>query len=243
VCIAYFENHKPYRDNLECTCIMKITIGTLTFKTQTECEKYTRSILTDLGITDCVKIKNEEYFNFLFLLCKRHPRHHDKLNKFVDFKISQDALNKRGLALTIINNDDTNTEISWRICVTGKGKSSKTLFHSALRQCISYQIKDFKNASDLSFCRECRCSLHDKTIHIDHDVVQFIQLVENFMNKETIIIPIEYDKKDVTFQPLFKDNDKWIGDLFELYHLEHATLRVLCETCNLTRKKYITKNK
>jgi hypothetical protein len=218
----------------------QIIIGNKTFKTQTECEKYTRSILTELGITDSVKIKNEEYFNFLILLCRRHPHHIDKLNKFVDFQIYQDSLNKRGLALNIVNNDNTYTEISWRICVTGISKSSKTLFNSALRQCISYQIKEFRDASDLSYCRECKCSLDNKTPHIDHDEIQFIKLVEDFMelNKETIIMPIEYDKKDITYETLFKDEDAWIGNLFKPYHLQHATLRVLCETCNLTRKKY-----
>ena len=218
----------------------QIIIGNKTFKTQTECENYTRSILTELGITDSVKIKNEEYFKFLFLLCKRHPHHIDKLNKFVDFQIYQDALNKKALALNIINNDKTYTEISWRICVTGTGKSSKTLFNSALRYCITYQIKEFRDASDLSYCRECNCFLIDKTIHIDHYETQFIKLVEDFMelNKETIIMPSEYNKKELTFETKFKDEDIWIGKLFEQYHSENATLRVLCETCNLTRKKY-----
>ena len=93
----------------------KIIIGNKIFKTQTECEKYTRSILTELGITDSVKNKNEEYFNYLILLCRRHPHHIHKLNKFVDFKIYQDTLNKRALALTIVNRDNTYTEISWKI--------------------------------------------------------------------------------------------------------------------------------
>ena len=218
----------------------QIIIGNKIFLTQTECEKYTRSILTELGITDSVKIKNEEYFNFLILLCKRHPRHLDKLNKIVDFQIYQDVLNKRGLALNIVNNDNTYTEISWKKCVTGTGKSPKTLFNSALRQCISYQIKEFRDASDLSYCRECNCFLIDKTIHIDHHEIQFIKLVEDFLeiNKETIIIPIEYNKKNITFETLFKEKDMWIGKLFEPYHLQNATLRVLCETCNLTREKY-----
>lgn len=218
----------------------QIIIGNKIFKTQTDCEKYTRSILTELGITNSVINQNEEYFNFLTLLCKRHPHHINKLNKFVDFQIYQDSLNKRGLVLNIVNNDNTYTEISWRICVTGIDKSSKTLFNSALRQCISYQIKEFRDASDLSYCRECNDSLYDKIVHIDHHEIQFIKLVEDFMelNKETIIMPIEYNKKKITFETLFKDEDLWIGKLFEHYHLQHSTLRVLCETCNLTRKKY-----
>ena len=216
----------------------QIIIGNKIFKTQTECEKYTRTILTELGITNSVKNKNEEYFNFLFLLCKRHPNYIDKLNKFIDFQIYQDYMNKQGLALNIINNDNTKTEISWKICVTGIGKSSKTLFNSALRQCISYQIKDFKDISDLSYCRICNCSLDNKILHIDHHEIQFIKLVEDFIELNQLIIPTKYNKKDITFEPLFKDEDIWIGNLFKSYHLQHASLRILCSTCNLTREKY-----
>ena len=217
----------------------QIIIGHKIFKTQSECETYARSILTELGITESVKLKSEEHFNFLILLCQRHPYHNEKLNKMVDFKINQSALNKRGLELNIVNNDNTQTEISWRICVRGTGKSSKTLFNSALRQCISYQIQEFRDTSDLSYCRECNCSLHDKIQHIDHHEIQFIKLVEDFMElNKNIIMPLEYNKKDLTFETLFKVEDEWIGKLFEPYHLQYATLRVLCETCNLTREKY-----
>lgn len=219
----------------------QIIIGNMIFKTQKECENYTRKILTELGITDSVKEKNNEYFNFLLLLCERHPYYSEKFEKFIDFQIVTNALNIRGLALNLVNNDGTFTEISWKICVSGKCKTTEALFNSALRQCISNQIKNFKDITDLSYCRECDCSLIEKTPHIDHYEIQFKQLVEDFLkvNKEIIKnLPNEYDKKEITFETLFKDNDSWIGNLFEKYHLDNATLRVLCETCNLTRKKY-----
>ena len=216
-----------------------IIIGDKIFKTQSECEKYTRSILTELGLTDSIKLKNEEYFIFLILLCKRHPYHLDKLKNMVDLMINKSALNKKGLELNIINLDKTTTEISWHICIKGICKTSKSLFNSALRQRISYQIKEFKDASDLSYCRKCNCSLINKTIHIDHHEIQFVKLVEDFLeiNKKTIIIPSDYDKKQITFERIFKEEDSWIGKLFEQYHLQYATLRVLCESCNLTREK------
>jgi len=218
----------------------QIIIGDKIFNTQTECENYARTILTELGITNSVKLKNAEYFIFLSLLCKRHPHYEDKLQRFIDFQIYRDALNKRGLALNIVNNDGSTTEISWRICVSGKCKPTKTLFNSALRQCISPQIMHFKELSDLSYCRECNCTLIGKTPHVDHHEIQFIQLVENFLkiNKETITIPTEYNKKEITFETLFANKDAWIGELFKTYHLENASLRILCETCNLTREKY-----
>jgi len=216
----------------------KVKIGTETFDTQDECEKYTRSILKEIGITNSVKNKNEEYFNFLFLLCQRHPDHVDKLNKFLDFQILQDVKGKSGLALNIVNNDNTYTEISWRTCVTGKRKPITTLFNSALRECVSYQIKKFRDDSDLSKCIICDCSLDNKTPHIDHEI-HFIKLVEDFMRlNKNITMPITYKKKDITFETIFDDKDKWIGESFAKYHADNAILRVLCETCNLTREKY-----
>ena len=213
-----------------------IVVGNVSFKTQTECEKYTRNILNELGSTDSVKLKNEQSFNFLVSLCKRHPNCIEKLLHFNDYQIRCDALNKTAMALFIENTDGSLTEISWRICVTGKYKSIKTLFNSALRERIEPQILDYKNKTDLSYCRKCNCSL---TIpHIDHDEPQFQQLVDDFVDLNIIQIPTEYNKKDVTFQPLFTTKDVWVGELFETYHFENATLRVLCQTCNLTRKKY-----
>ena len=217
-----------------------ITIGTKVFKTQTECKNYTRIILTELGITISVKCKNIEHFNFLRSLCERHPRYQEKFQKFCDFRICRSALNTRGLELQIVNNDGTYTEISWNICVSGKSSTKESSFYSALRQHISLQIMNFKNTNDLSYCRECnhRFVEFSPPVHIDH-VIQFKQLVENFLEINTnIIIPTEYEKKERTYETLFANSDRWIGELFEKYHSENAVLRVLCETCNLKRPKY-----
>ena len=70
----------------------QIIIGDKIFNTQSECENYTRTILTELGITNSVKLKNEEYFMFLSLLCKRHPHYGDKFQMFIDFQIYRDVL-------------------------------------------------------------------------------------------------------------------------------------------------------
>ena len=65
----------------------QIIIGDKIFNTQTECENYTRTILTELGISNSVKLKNAGHFIFLSLLCKRHPYYEDKFQRFIDFQI------------------------------------------------------------------------------------------------------------------------------------------------------------
>jgi hypothetical protein len=217
----------------------QITIGNRTFESQTECETYIREVLNEIGTTDSVKSKSAQHFDFLSALCERHPDHTDKLKNFVDFQIYTNMWSKHGLALNIVNRDDSTTEISWRICLTGTAKSTKTRFCSALRQCVSAQIQEFRARTDLSRCMLCKGSLKGKAPHIDHHEPQFAKLVEDFMElNKSITMPTEYDKKKVTFETLFRKEDVEIGASFGRYHLENATLRVLCETCNLTRKRY-----
>jgi hypothetical protein len=198
-----------------------------------------RNKLIEIGITKSVKDKSIDIYNFFIDLCKRHPRQDEKLKNIVDFQVKPDALSKKGLALNIINNDGTTTEISWRICVTGKGHTSEQLYNRALRQTISSQIQSYreKNDTNITICSICNNCLIDKKFHIDHEI-HFAKLVDDFTNLHNIIIPSEYNKLPITFERTFITNDEWIGNLFYDYHLEHAILRVLCEKCNLTGEKY-----
>ena len=81
-------------------------------------------------------------------MCKRHPHQNEKLKNVIDFEVKRGALNKKGLALNTINNDGTTTEISWRICVTGKGHTPEQLYNLALRQKISAQIQSYREKKD-----------------------------------------------------------------------------------------------
>jgi hypothetical protein len=128
--------------------------------------------------------------------------------------------------------DDTFTSISWRTCVTGKGNPIKTLFQSALRLCIEPQILVFRDNSDISYCIGSNSNMDEKKVHIDHEI-HFVQLVEEFMK-----LHLEYSKIKFSHKCKFTDSDSYIGDLFAEYHSIHAKLRVLCESCNLTRPKY-----
>jgi len=75
-------------------------------------------------------------------------------------------------------------------------------------------------------------------IHIDHHEPQFVELIDNFLQIHNgLVIPTKYDKNQRTYHTKFKEQDKWIGDEFAKYHLENATLRVLCESCNTKRPK------
>jgi hypothetical protein len=215
-----------------------IKIGDKTFSSNAECERYTRSLITEMGITKSVKQNNMNTFKYLLNLGERHHNYEEKFERFIDFEIRVDIMNKKGLALFIVNNDRTITEISWKKCITGKTTPIRDLFISSLRESIYPQISHYRENTDLSYCRICDCSLIDKLIHIDHYEPQFAELINNFLEIHNgLVIPTKYDKNKITYHTKFKEQDEWIGDKFAKYHLEHATLRVLCESCNIKRPK------
>ena len=209
------------------------------YKTQKNCENDVRNKLQEIGITTSIKNKSNEFYIFFYNLCKRHPHQIDKLKNIVDFEIKQTALNKRGLELNIVNVDGTITEISWRVCITGRGHTLQQSYNMALRETISPQIRTYRENkdTDMSTCSICKICLQYKNIHIDHEI-HFAKLVDDFTQLYKIIIPIEYNKKPITFERTFTPDNEWIGNLFYEYHLKNAKLRVVCEKCNLTRKKY-----
>lgn len=217
----------------------KFVVNGITFKSVKECGDYVKQLLTKTNDTNSVKETDIEVFNFLVELAKRHPRYHEKFIDFKDFKINRNSTNNQFYELNIINNDNTITEISWRTCCSGKGRSDKEKFTMALRQCINTQISDFRKLSDCSQCKICNCSLKNKIINIDHQEPQFCEIVYNFLehHKDKIIMPKEYTKIKPSNQLIFTKNDNWIGELFEEYHFNNATLRVTCKECNSSRPK------
>ena len=221
----------------------KITILTNSYKTQKDCECDVRKKLSDLGVQQSVKDCSVESFNFLLELTKRHPNHVEKLKNATDFEIQKDPITRTGLALYIKNFDGTKTEISWRICVTGKYPTSKTMFSEALRQAVSSQIQLFRRESSESSESSCvLCGESLKDTHVDH-VIHFAQLIEEFIELHKIKkIPTKYEKIPITSEKTFTQEDAWIGRKFYEYHEKNAELRIVCKQCNLTREKY-KKNK
>lgn len=216
-----------------------IIINGIHHKSQKACEEYVRSRLYSIGITSSLTQTSPLDLPYFYELCTRHPNASDNLRSFFDFAIRSDLLNKKAMALDIINIDGSITEISWKKCVTGKAETIKSKFCSALRHSILKQISDFRSSSDATTCEMCNVSLLDTPFHVDH-VIHFAKLVEDFleMYTGTFDIPVQYDKEPLTYLTMFRNEDKMISDLFQEYHLQHASLRILCVKCNLTRANH-----
>jgi hypothetical protein len=195
-----------------------------------------RRRIAAIGITPSIRSHSPAEYEYFHELVKRHAAHEEKLKDLSDIAIRQDAINKKALAIDIVNTDGTRTEISWKNCVTGKSESQRSKFHSALRYAVEDQIAAFREQSKVETCELCTESLSLHEIHVDH-ILHFEILVDNFMARQEFMMPTAYEKEPMTYLTRFKEEDRDIARRFAEYHREHATLRLVCGPCNLKREK------
>jgi 5-methylcytosine-specific restriction endonuclease McrA len=155
-----------------------------------------------------------------------------------NIKIIRDTLNINALKIIIINTDASEIDISWKVAITGKSKGKKHKLMSAMRSSIDEQIYKFRRDN------EARCVLCPNTdkLHVDH-IIHFDEIPFKFINiVERKNIPnIFGHTNDNTHRRCFLKiyeifKNEWVD-----YHYKNASLRMLCQKCNLTRTK--TNNK
>jgi len=208
-----------------------------TYKTQSEFEQFVKNIIyNDIGECNDIKNTHPSHYDLLIEILKRHPSFTIKTQNMFNLKIEKDALNMRGLKILIINNDMSETDISWRCSITGKHKSDKNELMSAMRSSVEDQIIQFRNTSSKN-CVFCDKKLQ---LHVDH-IIHFDEIALNFVNiakDKNIGIPTTFgETDDNTHRRCFLEIDNDFKNQWIKYHDENASLRMLCETCNLTRPK------
>lgn len=223
----------------KCMCFkrkMKVVFGTKKFSTQKQAGLYVKSLLESIGVCSSVKGFDINLYNDLCEILKRHPQQHKKLSNMVDIKIVPNILNRQALEIHIVKEDGTFEDISWRICISGKEKTTKHELASALRYSINEQTYDFKKNTETNFCSLCKRA--SDVYHVDH-VIQFDELMQNFIEITLFPTPTSYDNaSDGSNRRAFKEKDHDFETEWKKYHATHATYRMLCETCNLRRPKF-----
>lgn len=209
-------------------------INNIQFSTVSKLTKHTRNLLKKVGVCESVKSKDLDAYNFLVELIKNHPTYADRVNSFKDFAINYNHLNKKALELFIVKDNDELRSVSWLCCCSGKSKSHSDLFNRCLRHIIRNQIYSYKNQHNTNVCELCK--KHNDNIHVDHYKTTFKDIVKDFLEKFKLQIPSFYEKDRFNNVVLVGD-DVVIGEMFETYHKEVASFRILCAKCNLGRKK------
>lgn len=215
-----------------------VTLGNHTFSTQKAALEYVRSLLHQIGYCNSVKESAPTLYTDLWDVLERHPSSTTKLHDVVDLRVSANALNTKAYEVYVVKPNGVLTDISWHHCVTGLEKTETQELLSALRYSIADQIHSFQMSSNMHQCTLCNKPTNGNS-HIDH-VNHFAQLVHNFQKLATHPTPVSFDDAlDGTNRRCFRVVDAAYERAWLSYHGQHAQLRVVCQKCNLTRKKCI----
>ena len=207
------------------------------YKTQGEFRTFVKNVIyKDIGICSDIKNKYPSHYITLLEILKRHPDFIHKTKNMSNIKILRDKLNTTALKTMIVNIDASEIDISWDCAITGKTKGGKYDLMSAMRSSIDEQKYHFKLSNE----GPCvLCGNVDK-LHVDH-INYFDDIAYNFitiMEDEKINIPNNFgDTNDDTHRRCFLEIDSVFKNKWVDYHYKNASLRILCQKCNLTRAK------
>lgn len=189
-------------------------------------------IYETIGICNDVKGQHPNHYITLIEILKRHPDWCSKSRNICNLEIVQDEWNKNALKIFIINNNKSKIDISWNCAINGKLKTNKNQLLSALRSSVDEQIWEFRinNKNKCALCNKITTN-----IHVDH-IKPFHQLVKEFVEQYDSI-PKEFGHtSDNTHRRCFLEKNYDFKNDWIQYHYRNASLRILCNTCNLKRK-------
>jgi hypothetical protein len=192
---------------------------------------YFRNKINDIGLCASIKRKDESFYDELLEIFKLHPDYPEKIENVIDVSIEYNRINPtKCYELQLIKNNQTSEAISYRKCFIKIRKDNDLVM--SMRYAILDQILLYKNSHKL-ICSFCNSKTND--IQIDH-IILFKILYDDFLKQNTITIPTKFDYNYFN-SAMFKDEDEKFKNSWCEYHKSHASLRCLCKSCNLTRKK------
>ena len=216
-----------------------------TFETQNKFKIYIQDfIYKEIGYCNNIKDKLPEKYNKLIELLKRHPEWKSKSNDMVNIETEPNErkycpkYNMQSVHISIVKENGKKVDISWNSAIKGKSKTPEQNLVDAMRKSIEPQTTEFKKKS----VHKCElCDKRDCSFHVDHYKPQFNELKNDFIkDMKNITIPKSFDDNN-DFTPRFTQNDKEFEREWISFHKEKAILRILCENCNLCRKKATNK--
>jgi len=210
-----------------------VKFGNRSFPSQKEAKAYVSNLVNnEIGFCDSVRTFKPEYFEPLDDILKNHPNYEEKSSKMTDIKVVK---NRNGHKETHLFNDDgEETDISWADCaITGKEKTPEQLLTKSMRTSVDPQIIDYRNTAT-AICVFCAKT---KNLHVDHEKL-FVEIKNDFleiMKEQNENIPTKFRDYERWNLKCFLEENHEFEQKWKDYHLKEATLRILCQHCNLGR--------
>jgi hypothetical protein len=212
-------------------------------------EKHFSSLLDEFHITYNIDYNNIKVFNYKneWILIYNNI---ECLEKWKGYYLQ----NVEYMFLCVSCNKERNQNYRYKICVpintnetivhnedkTDKIKS-KRIIMSTLRNLINHDTRKFREMNKIKICELCS-SLDN--IHVDHYLVSFIEILNNFLELTEInFFEIDSIANVHTFKKTMEHNKINIAQIWIEYHNEKAKYRFLCRSCNSKVGTYNFKDK
>lgn len=189
-----------------------------------------RQILEDIGIQSSVKQYNNDSYEQLRSILLTHPNA-EKLQRIQASNDLEIYSFRKIFHMNLIFDDGSKESVSWNKCAVGQDDTNDNQLNDAMRNAIHDQIKKFQITHPHRVCELCKTERGD--FHVDHHQPLFVCLKKDFLNTCNIVAPTTFGKDG--YYTCIDDSE--FKNLWKIYHQEHATLRWLCTSCNLSRKK------
>jgi len=177
-------------------------------------------------------------------LLERHPDRDQKVGCGIGaFIVRLDANGNKMFWLRRL--DGTETDFSFYSCVNGRGPSLRQEFAEAARFAVFPEMKSYKaryfaeraNDQGMAPCEETEKLMTIADAHVDHYPITFDQIVERFLESESIvpsraILSAQADNQQTTTFTCRETEQRFID-----FHRRHATLLVVHKSVNLQRKR------
>jgi len=196
------------------------------YNTKKSVQDYAKKILSGNEIRICLSGYNLEFMKDFLL--NFHPKSEQKIGSGIKniFIVEDDYMKNK--CFCVERTDGTCVNFSTNKISTTKQTSQRNDMTQAYRIAIRDQIINFKKSSEQTCTK---CGDEESVIHVDYFVPTFQDLVKYF--------EIEYE--NFNKQELLKEEDNmfhWKDDeLWRDFHSSYTHLRVLCDACNLKRKR------
>jgi hypothetical protein len=173
-------------------------------------------------------------------LLNRHPERESKVGCGIrEFFVTPNRLKPKAIQLNIRRVDSSEVDISWKRCISGRPMAQEARLKVAMRQAIVDQIQSFKSEhyNGWGICSVCEIKETQRAeIHVDHFPRTFQELVEEFLIYSPTV-PNEFADCPESHAAIFRKEDSSFAEQWSAFHQDRASLRILCQSCNLKRKK------
>tara|TARA_R110000822_G_scaffold101763_5_gene228088 strand:- start:603 stop:1259 length:657 start_codon:yes stop_codon:yes gene_type:complete len=215
---------------------MKFKAGPLEWKTKKQASVFFGGWLKHVVPTHII----ESYYETTVLhgLIENHPDSVGKIGCGVDhFEIRSNPVFSNQNTFYLVRNDGSETDFSFRICISGKSKTKWADFCAAARGAISSQILIYKASRffevDQPKCWITGVPLLPESCHVDH-VVTFDELLRTFISTYAVDVDSAVsESEDGNIVPVFSSKElreSWID-----FHRRNAVLDLATAEANMSR--------